>query len=236
VNLVWVARRLPETRARGSAVAGERTLRPIAALRQVDRPGVRATNLAYFLYFAAFGAMEFTLTFLATERLGYGPRQNTWMFVFVGLVIAFVQGGVVRRLTPRVPEKKVAVVGLAGTIPGFVLVGAAHSSGVLYAGLAFLAAGSALVMPCLSSLVSRYSPPDRQGLALGIFRSLGALARGLAPLVGGVLYWSLGSSAPYMIGAVFLLLPFVLALSLPPVPDPPPAGALPVQGSAPTTR
>ncbi len=219
INFAWAALRFPETRRPGTASASAgRTLNPLGALRAIDQPGVRATNLAYFLYFTAFGAMEFTLTFLAAERLDYGPRDNMWMFVFVGLVIAFVQGGLVRRLVPRLGERRVAVTGLVLTLPGFVIVGAAHSAGTLYAGLGFLSFGSALVMPSLSSLVSRYSPEERQGLALGVFRSLGSLARAIAPLVGGILFWSVSSAAPYYGGAAFLVLPLFLALSLPPVP------------------
>ena len=140
------------------------------------------------------------------------------MFVFVGLTIAVIQGGLVRRLAPRWGEKSLATAGMALTLPGFVLVGLTSSTLQLYVGLAFLAVGSALVLPCLSSLVSRYTPGDRQGLVLGVFRSLGALARAIGPLLGGVSYWILGSSSPYLIGALLLVVPLALTLGLPPVP------------------
>jgi MFS family permease len=162
--------------------------------------------------------MEFTLPFLAVHRLHYAPRDNAWMFVFVGLTIAVIQGGLVRRLAPRWGEKPLATAGMALTLPGFVLVGLTRSTLQLYVGLAFLAVGSALVLPCLSSLVSRYAPGDRQGLVLGVFRSLGALARAIGPLLGGVSYWILGSSSPYLIGSLLLVVPLALTLGLPPVP------------------
>jgi MFS family permease len=107
---------------------------------------------------------------------------------------------------------------MLATLPGFLLVGLTHSTGQLYLGLLFLACGSACVMPSLSALVSRYSPPERQGLALGIFRSLGSLARVIGPLAGGLLFFTLGSPAPYWAAAVVLLLPLALTRALPPVP------------------
>jgi MFS family permease len=229
VNLLVAWRRFPETlppEGRGEA-ATERTLNPLGALRHLDAPGVARTNLAYFLFFGAFGAMEFTLTFLAVERLGFSEAQNAWMFVYVGLLIAFVQGGLVRRLAPRYGERPLASAGIALTLPGFVVVGVAQGTGTLYLGLGLLSVGSAFVMPCLSALVSRYSPPDRQGLALGVFRSLGSLARAIGPLVGGLLYWKLGSWGPYHVGAVLCLLPLALALRLPPVPEHEPRPAAP---------
>jgi len=217
VNFVWAVTHFPETlppEKRGRA-AGVRTRNPFRALRTLDLPGVSRTNLIYFLYFTAFSAIEFTLAFLTVERLGYTPRKIGLMFVFVGLTIAFVQGGLVRRLVPRLGEIRLALFGLAGTIPGFLLIGLAYTELQLYVGLAFMAGASALALPCLTSLVSRYSPADRQGLALGTFRSMGALSRAIGPVLGGLLYFGLGSGAPYFAGAAFLLLPLALVLALP---------------------
>ncbi|MCP3920072.1 MAG: MFS transporter [bacterium] len=220
-NLFWAWRKFPETR-KAATSEQERTLHPFRALREIDYPGVRRTNLAYFLYLIAFGAMEFTLAFLATERLGFGPKQNGMMFVFVGVLIALVQGGFVRRLVPKLGERAVAKAGLLLTLPGFLIVGSCQSVAVLYVGLFFLAFGSALVMPCLSSLVSRYTVDEgRQGLALGVFRSLGSLARAVGPILGGLLYWRIASWGPYYLGAAALLVPVALAWALPAIPDAP---------------
>ena len=221
VNWLWAIRRFPETlpeENRGKSTEA-RTLHPFRALRSIRFPGVMRTNLISFLYLSAFSGMEFTLTFLAAERHGFGPKDNMWMFVFIGLMIAFVQGGVVRRVVPRVGERKVAAVGLATLVPGFLLVGYSGSVPILYLGLGFMAVGSALAMPCFSALVSRYSPSEVQGLVLGAFRSVGSLSRAIGPILGGVLYWLLGSEAPYVAGAVVLLVPLALALKLPPVPE-----------------
>lgn len=219
-NFVWACARFPETHPESARGHGshQRPLNPFRALRSIAFPGVKRTNLVYFAYLTAFSAIEFTLTFLAVERLAFTPLDNAKMFIYVGLLIAFVQGGLVRRLAPRMGELRLTLIGLVLTAPGFVLIGSAHSVGVLYAGLTSMAFGSALVMPCLSSLVSRYSPADRQGLTLGTFRSMGALSRALGPILGGTLYWSLGSAAPYFAGAAFLALPLMQARRLPAVP------------------
>jgi MFS family permease len=236
-NWAWAWRRFPETLPpqRRGAHRSARTANPFALFRRVPVPGVMRTNLVYFLMFLAFSAIEFTLVFLAVERFGYTPRQNGMMFVFVGLLIVLVQGGLIRRLAPRFGERALTVAGLAVIAPGFVLIGFAQGQGMLYAGLACMAVGSALVMPCLSALVSRYAPAHEQGLALGTFRSVGALSRGIGPLLGGILYWRLGSLGPYLLGAAFLALPLAIALRLPPPPEAPaggPEAPLPPAGGA----
>jgi len=82
-----------------------------------------------------------------------------------------------------------------------------------------MAAGSGMAMPSLNSLVSRYTPADRQGLSLGVFRSLGSLSRSIGPIIGGLLYWKFGSTIPYWVGATFLVVPFLMALGLPPTSE-----------------
>jgi len=223
LNLAWIGLRFRETLApeRRGESRHARVLNPFAQMRRLAFPGLARTNWITFLFYTAFSGMEFTLTFLAVERLGYGVRQNALLFVFAGLVIAVVQGGLVRRLVPRLGERFVARLGLAILIPGFAAIGAAHSGAVLYAGLFLMAVGSALAMPALSTLASRYAPADRQGLALGTNRSLGSLARAVGPLASSLLYWRLGSGASYWLGAALLLWPLYLCLALPPVPDHP---------------
>ncbi len=218
-NLVWVSMRLPETlppekRVRGST--HNRSFNPVRLLSGHNLPaGVSGTNLVFFLFQTAFASMEFTLVFLAKERLEYTQQDMMWIFIFIGLLIALVQGGVVRRLAPKLGERKLIRTGLAMVLPGLVIVGAATSTVPFYCGLALLAIGSALVSPCLSALVSLYTPADRQGEVLGVFRSLGALSRAIAPIIAGLIFWKLGSQWPYYGSAVVMLAPLLLSTRLP---------------------
>lgn len=216
-NLLWAVTHLPETlpRERRGGGGHVRSVNP-RVLFGSGAAGARVArvNLIYFLAFAAFGAAEFTLVFLAVERFDYTPRDNAMMFVFVGLTIALVQGGAIRRLAPRYGDRRLALVGQLVILPSFVLIALAHGAPVLYLGLFLMAVGSALIVPSLSALASRYSPPERQGLALGSFRSVGSLARALGPLAGGILYWRFGSASPYLAAAVLVLVPAWLSLGL----------------------
>jgi MFS family permease len=222
LNLLWVATKfqetLPEsTRSKAKPESG-RTLNPFKRLKTLNFPGVVRINMIYLLYLIAFAAIEFTLTFLAKERFDYKPMDMAKMFIFVGFIIAIVQGGFVRRLAPKYGERLVARIGMLCTVPGFLLIGGAATTGALYAGLAFMAVGSALVMPCLSALVSLYTPADRQGLALGAFRSMGSLSRAAGPILGALVYWKFDSESAYTAGAILLIVPIFLALGLPAVP------------------
>src|SRR5690606_3336415 len=163
-NLFWLWTHFEETlpfEKRGQG-GQQRLLNPFKLFKPLPYAGVNLTNIGHFLFLAAFSGMEFTLTFLAFERLGYTPMDNAYMFIFIGVVLALVQGGVVRRRAASVGEKRMALMGLVSILPGLLLIAIAQSSWLIYAGLFFLAVGSAMTIPCLTSLVSLYSPANEQ--------------------------------------------------------------------------
>lgn len=216
-NLYFLWKHFKETRVKTAppTEVQERTSNPLRLFKPLPFRGVNQTNLANFLFITAFSGMEFTLTFLAAERLNFSPLQNGGMFIFIGLWIAIIQGGVVRRKASDIGEQKMALMGLALLIPGLVAIGFTQSVWLLYFGLFFLSVGSAMVIPCLTSLVSFYSPKDQQGQSIGIFRSMGALGRVFGPIMASMIYWHYGSAAPYFIGAMAILLPMILVAKLP---------------------
>lgn len=226
INFLGVWRKFPETLPAKTG-AGEvevdrpkRSLNPLELFAGRGTPGLSLTNGIYFLFLLAFSAIEFTLTFLTLERFAYTPGQNAKMFVFVGLLIVLIQGGAIRRMAPRFGERRLSSFGVFAVIPGFWLIANTGTVGNLYLGLAFMAIGSASAMPCLGGLASRYAPAESQGFALGSFRSAGALARAVGPILGGAMYWQLGSSSAYLAAAAFLAVPLLMSFRLPA----PPAG------------
>ena len=220
-NFLWVLRSFPETRSRDRSDSGHarRPLNPLKLLRPFEYPGVNRTNLLQFVFILAFAGMEFTLTFLAKDRFGYTAFQNGNLFLFIGIIIALVQGGVIRRIAPKYGEKKLVIFGLAIILPGLLLVAICQRQRILYLGLFLLAVGSSLVTPCLTALVSLYAPEERQGQVLGVFRSVGALARAFAPIAAAVVYWRFGSHWPYFGSALILCIPLVISFGLPAIAE-----------------
>ena len=221
INFVWLYKAfketLPEETRKKRKAETERTVNPFVLFKPLPFKGVNLTNFAHFFFLLAFSGMEFTLTFLAVERFGFSPLKNGLMFIYIGFVLVLIQGGVVRRKAAQVGEAKMAMTGLLISIPGLVLLGMAQSTFLFYFGLTFLAIGSAMVIPCLTALASRYLPKEVQGQGIGVFRSLGALARVFGPILASIIFWHWGSAYPYYLGAAFLVIPFVMALFLPPV-------------------
>ncbi len=204
VNLVWIYRRFSETRsteARGHAPEITRLRNPIRAILTLDNPSIRSVNLVAFVYAIAFVGMESALVFLSAERFGYTAVQNSKLMVFLGFCSIITQGFIVRKLLGRVTETRVLSGGLIISTFGLALIGFAPSPVWLYTGVGLLALGSGLVNPSTTGLISLYAGTDEQGRVLGIFRSLGSLARAVTPIAAGIVFWSFGPHGSY---AVFI--------------------------------
>jgi MFS family permease len=121
---------------------------PMILFNSLPYAGVNLTNFSYFLFLIAYGGMEFTLTFLAAERLSFSSMDNACLFIYAGFLIALIQGGVVRRYAHIMGEKKMALMGLVFLIPGFALMGQVTSSSMLYFSLTLISFGGAFSIPC----------------------------------------------------------------------------------------
>lgn len=50
----------------------------------------------------------------------------------------------------------------------------------------FFCIATAFVVTCMTTLISEYGKHDQKGTVLGIFRSIGALARALGPIFASI--------------------------------------------------
>jgi MFS family permease len=181
----------------------------ISRLDEKDVKSLRRLGLGYFLYLFLFSGLEYSLTFLTHQRFNYTRMDQGKMFLFIGLVMILVQGGYVRTRLHGC-EKKTALQGMLVIIPSLLLVGWASTPLMLYSGLFLYSFAAGSVVTCLSSIASQFGEGDEKGKVMGIFRSLGALARAVGPITACTVFWSWGACVLYMVGAVLMLVPLAI--------------------------
>jgi MFS transporter, DHA1 family, tetracycline resistance protein len=79
--------------------------------------------------------------------------------------------------------------------------------------MAFGACGMSLAMPNISAMISRASPPDRQGAMLGLNMASSSVARIFGPMIAGALFSGLGHDWPFLIGALLTIPAAVMAIN-----------------------
>ena len=188
---------------------------PFSILKDLNSSGFFYLILINFFYILLFSGFEFSLTFFYKLDFQLNPFEIGFIFLYLGFLIAIGQGGIVRVLTPKIHEKKMAQIGIILIPLPLVLLG--YSSPFVAISIALLfpvAIGSALAMPSLTGLASILSPVNRQGAAMGVFRSSGSLARAVGPLTGGYLYWIFGIEITYWILSLSIAFVFLLTFKI----------------------
>ena len=221
-NLYYVWKSFPETLPKEARGKGEinRTANPLNFFKIANYLGVKKVIWGHFFFLIAFAAAETVMTFLTFERFGFSSTANGLLFLYIGIILAGVQGGYIRRKANQVGEQLITKRGILLLMPAFILIalaGMSESVILFYFAVGAMAVAAAMIIPCFTALVSMYTPSHEQGRVIGLFRSLGALARTIGPLLAGILYWKYGFSMPYFIGAIMMILPLILVVTLPAV-------------------
>jgi DHA1 family tetracycline resistance protein-like MFS transporter len=205
---------LRESLARGAAVAA-RPGRYMLAKSAFTRPVLANLITLLFVTVSAFAGMETTFALWANSRFGWGPEQVGWIFFYVGIVLAALQGGAIGRLAQRYGEARLVTAGAA--IIGIGLLGLAFA-GALWEVLVvtgLLAIGMGLLNPSVTSLVSREAGAEERGGIMGVSQSASSLARILGPAVAGAVFSLWGRDAPYVLGALLMAAVVAMAVRLP---------------------
>jgi DHA1 family tetracycline resistance protein-like MFS transporter len=203
VALLLAIFRLPESLRPGAAHVQLGLFSRKALVDALSTPTVLPLLVTSFISVVSFGGYETTIALLLKdEKRGFALTitQIPLFFAYIGVVLSLVQGGIVRRLSMRMPEVGMATIGAALTMLGFVLLAWASSlrsfwflmiaSGTEVAGFAFMT-------PSLQSLISRRSDPAKQGGILGVSQGTSALARIIGPLMAVPLFTNVSHTSPY---------------------------------------
>ena len=196
-----------------------------SARAALSRPGLAPLLLVFFLVILAFSGMETVFAWWAIAQFGWGPRSTGFVFFYVGLLSAVMQGALIGTLTRRYSEERLMLGGLALIALGLLLMPLAGTLPVLLAAVSALALGMGATQPSINALISLRAGAERQGEIMGVAQSIGSLSRVLGPLIAGALYAELGRASPFLWGAALLGAALVIGWRLPRAIAPSLAGA-----------
>lgn len=177
-----------------------------------DRPTVSLLIGLSFLATFVFAGMETTFAMWSRRAFGWGPEQNGYLFAFVGVIAAFMQGGLVGRLAKKFGEGNLIVQGALALALGMAIIPFSTSVEMLIAAMVVVAYGFSVINPALNSLISLQVERTRQGAVMGVTRSATTLARVVGPAFAGVLFAQLGMDWPYFAGTAVMLIVALLAI------------------------
>ena len=193
----------------------------LAALRD---PVIRRMCLANLGFSLAVTQLETMFAYFMMDRFDFDLPQVAMILVAMAVVMGAIQGGGMKALAARFPERGLIRVGSLTMAVSFVAVPYAPTVALLMVPLFVSAVGRAIVQAPLMSLVSMQATPSNRGVVMGAFQSAAAFARIGGPIAAGWLYLS-GQPRPFLLAGVLLVAVAMVARALPdrtPAPDLPP--------------
>jgi DHA1 family tetracycline resistance protein-like MFS transporter len=136
----------------------------------------------------------------------------------VGLLVAIVQGGLIRFINPKLGNERSIYIGLALYAVGLVLFAFATQSWMMFAFLIPYCLGG-IAGPALQAIMSSNVPQNEQGELQGALTSLMSATSIVGPLFMTYLFaWFTKpgaavkfAGAPFLAGAIFMLISALIA-------------------------
>ena len=223
---------LPESWTPSAHADSERRPRLEQWLHTLRQPTVGLLVVLFFLATFCFATFELTLGLVISKNFQLGIKTPeaistaSTLFMFCGIIGAFVQGGPIGKLVKKFGERKLIALSLLLTAISLAPLPFIHGTGklswsvlftqdgkpwwLLLLVLAVLAIGSGLTRPPLFGLLSVLTPPDQQGATLGIAQSAGSLARILGPMFAGA-FFDAHPALPYVSCAAIAFVAGIIA-------------------------
>ena len=209
--MFWMPETLtPEVKAR----ARREESRGHALKVAMGRPGMPFLLAIALLAMSGFAMMEGTFSLLANARFGFEQKQVGWLFAFIGILIVMYQGGLVRLVAKRVPERIAMGLGLAFMALSLPFLPSAPWKWPFMLLMIPLAWGSGMNGTATHALASQLTPPEDQGGLFGALNAMQGLGRILGPLIGTFAFARFGPGAPYYVATGCVGTALLLALSL----------------------
>ena len=182
--------------------------------RFLRRPTTGALIRSFFLNSLAMSLMEATLILFVADRFGWGLKQVSFGFAYIGVLSALNQGFFVRKLLPKYGERKILRLGLTLMVIAFALITISTQIWILAVSMTFLSFGTSFTNPSLMGAISLLCAKEEQGEALGTTQGTASLGRILGPAIGGFMYGQVHMLSPFVGSALIALTSLITVITL----------------------
>jgi len=191
---------------------------PLGALIRLKRyPLIISLVGALFCIFLAAFATQSTWTFFTMEVFHWNTAMVGYSLGFVGLMVAIIQGGLIRIIVPKLGQKRSVYFGLAFFLLGFLLLSFASKGWMMFVFVVPYCIG-AITTPTLQGIITGQVPANEQGELQGAISSLMSISAIFGPILMTHLFSYFTSrgthvyfpGAPFVMGAVLIIISLII--------------------------
>tara|TARA_B110000305_G_scaffold158093_1_gene174826 strand:- start:1125 stop:2381 length:1257 start_codon:yes stop_codon:yes gene_type:complete len=193
-----------------------RRANPFSAMKQMSQFKIAFGIIGVlFLYNMGHHALPAVWTFWGIEKFDWTPREIGYSLGFIGILMVFSQGYLIRIVIPALGMRWAGLVGLSFTITAFLGYALSQTPTMAYM---FMIAGAlgGLAGPAMSGIASSQVGPAQQGELQGAIGSVGSLTNIISPLMMTIVFgiYTAPDAPFYFPGAPFILAAILTMMSL----------------------
>jgi len=193
---------------------------PVTSLLNLKRyPVVLGLVASLVLIYIASHAVQSNWSYYTIEKFGWSSAMIGASLAAVGILIAIVQGGLIRIIIPAWGQKTSLYIGLALYSIGFILFAFATEGWMMFAFLIPYCLGG-IAGPALQGIISSQVPANEQGELQGALTSLMSVTSIIGPLLMTQLFSAFTGptatlnfpGAPMAMGGALTIISLLLAM------------------------
>jgi DHA1 family tetracycline resistance protein-like MFS transporter len=194
---------------------------PVGSLLRLRNYPMAVSTLitAYTMVYIGQKAIESTLPFYLIEKFKWTLPSISALGIFIGLLIAGIQGGLVRWVIPKFGLRKNIMAGIAFYGIGLILIAFNNVGWLMYVYMIPYCLGG-IGGTALQGFISEHVSPREQGELQGALTSLVSITTIIGPLLMTSLFHHFTSKessiyfpgAPFLMGAILMLVSIALTI------------------------
>ena len=186
---------------------------PVGSLLHLKKyPALTGLILSLTFIYVGAHAVQSTWSYYTIKKFNWNTGMVGYSLAFVGLMVAIVQGGLIRIVIPKLGQARALFVGLMMYTIGMFLFAFASSTWMMFA-FCFIYCLGGIAGPALQGIISQHVPSNEQGELQGALTSLMSATSIFGPLVMSNLFSHFSRDnyayyfpgAPFIAGAAFFL-------------------------------
>ena len=168
---------------------------------------IRGLLIMFFIYNFAFMIFISSFALLAKSQLKVNSQGLGFYLAWVGILRVIFQSMLINPLLKKINENNTLKIGVIALVITMISLALITNYLLVFFPLIFLAFGSGVVRPILTSKLSKSVGKEETGSLLGVNNSLSSVAQIISPILGGLILQYLPPQVlPATSGLLFLLI------------------------------
>ena len=213
--LIFAYFKLPESVDKSAYIPGDYRRYDIKQIfSALLNPNLGLLFSIFFMVTLSFANLETIFALFMEIRFSFDALHTGYVFGFIGICSALMQGVFIGRLSKRFGEKRLITLSTLMISSSFILLAILPELFPFILATGILALGIGMHNPSVLSLVSKKAKAGERGSVLGINQSFSALGRVLGPLWAGFFFDYIGPGFPLISAGILVFFAFLLSFRL----------------------